>query len=68
MEYNQFIENEGLVKHPESLLVIYKMFLAKEKQLYKTINLFKIVDDKFYGFFWAPEKYEGKVLANLHNK
>ena len=38
------------------------MFLAKEKQLYRTINMFKIVDDKFYGFFWAPEKFENMII------
>ena len=42
------------------------MFLAKEKELYRTINKFKIVDDKFYGFFWALEKYENKILTDLH--
>lgn len=55
-----------MVKHPESLLIIYKMFLAKEKQLFRTINMFKIVDDKFYGFFWAPEKkrkYDSKYVT-----
>lgn len=55
-----------MIKHPDSLLIIYKMFLAKEKQLFRTINMFKIVDDKFYGFFWAPEKNENMILNTLH--
>lgn len=28
--------------------------------------MFKIVDDKFYGFFWAPEKNESMILNTLH--
>ena len=30
-----------------------------------TVNKFKLLDDRFYGFFWAPLKYEKKLLSEL---
>ena len=44
---------------------MYKMHLAKEKQLQQTANKFKLLDDKFYGFFWAPQKYERKIMSEF---
>lgn len=38
-----------------STIFIYKMFLAKEKALYQTLNLMKWQDSIFIGFFWAPK-------------
>ncbi len=41
------------------------MHLAKEKCLQTTINKFKLLDDKFYGFFWAPLKCERKLISEF---
>jgi hypothetical protein len=40
-----------------SSIYIYKMFLAREKSLYLTLNMMKWSQSSFTGFFWAP-KYE----------
>mmetsp|Transcript_13732 Transcript_13732/g.23419 ORF Transcript_13732/g.23419 Transcript_13732/m.23419 type:complete len:236 (+) Transcript_13732:376-1083(+) len=37
-----------------STIYIYKMFLAKEKALYKTLNMMKMQNQSFIGYFWAP--------------
>jgi hypothetical protein len=30
------------------------MFLAKEKALYQTLNMMKMQNTTFIGYFWAP--------------
>jgi hypothetical protein len=37
-----------------STIYIYKMFLAKEKALYQTLNMMKWQANSFIGYFWAP--------------
>ena len=44
-----------------SSIYIYKMFLAREKSLYLTLNMMKWQDQTFTGFFWAPINEEQAV-------
>lgn len=37
-----------------STIYIYKMFLAKEKAMYQTLNMMKMQNATFIGYFWAP--------------
>lgn len=63
-QYNTITARSG-EKIKESLFFMYKMHLAKEKQLQQTANKFKLLDDKFYGFFWAPLKHERKIQSEF---
>ena len=38
-----------------STIYIYKMFLAKEKALYQTMNMMVLQNQTFIAYFWAPE-------------
>ena len=48
-----------------STIYIYKMFLAKEKALYKTLNQMKWQNQSFIGYFWAPIEQENLVRSAL---
>lgn len=47
-----------------STLYIYKMYIAKEKALFTTLNMMKVHSTTFIGYFWAPADQE----ANIMNK
>jgi len=50
---------------PCSTIYIYKMFMAKEKALYKTLNMMKWQNQSFIGYFWAPVEQENAIRGNL---
>ena len=48
-----------------SAIYIYKMFVAKEKALYETLNKMKKSHQSFVGYFWAPREEEGRIKQKL---
>lgn len=48
-----------------STIYIYKMFLAKEKALYRTLNQMKWQNQSFIGYFWAPIEQENTIKSAL---
>jgi hypothetical protein len=40
------------------------MFLAKEKALYKTLNMMRLSNQMLVGYFWAPE-YQKKEVFDI---
>ena len=60
------IEGDGdEERKTSSTIYIYKMFLAKEKALYKTLNQMKWQNQSFIGYFWAPIEQENLVRSAL---
>lgn len=59
------IEAEGEVggqgRKDSSTIYVYKMFLAKEKALYLTLNQMKWLNQNFIGYFWAPTELENVI-------
>jgi len=51
-----------------SAIFIYKMFLAKEKAVYTTLNCIKMQESTFIGYFWAPLEDEARIEAELKLK
>jgi V-type H+-transporting ATPase subunit a len=43
------------------------MFLAKEKALYRTLNMMKVQNQSFIGYFWAPIERENEIRNALSN-
>lgn len=41
------------------------MFLAKEKALYSTLNMMKMQNTTFIGYFWAPEDSEANIMHKV---
>lgn len=60
------IDADGVDK-TSSTIYIYKMFLAKEKALYKTINAMKSQNQQYIGYFWAPIEEENKIKQALQD-
>ena len=58
-------EEEG--RSPSSTIYIYKMFLAKEKALYMTLNQMKLDKNSFIGYFWAASEYEMEIRNSMAN-
>jgi vacuolar-type H+-ATPase subunit I/STV1 len=52
-------------RRSSSTIYIYKMFLAKEKALYKTLNQMKWQNQSFIGYFWAPIEQENTIKSAL---
>lgn len=48
-----------------STLYIYKMFLAKEKALYESLNKMKMQNTTFIGYFWAPAEQETYFMNQI---
>lgn len=48
-----------------STIYIYKMFLAKEKALYQTLNMMKMQNATFIGYFWAPAEQEQEIMSKI---
>lgn len=48
-----------------STIYIYKMFLAKEKALYSTLNMMKMQNTTFVGYFWAPADLEANIMHRM---
>jgi vacuolar-type H+-ATPase subunit I/STV1 len=51
-----------------STIYIYKMFLAKEKALYQTLNQMKWQNQSFIGYFWAPLEKENDIRQQLQGQ
>lgn len=51
-----------------SLIYIYKMFIAKEKAIFKTINMMRLRGsaEQFVGFFWCPVVDFPKLQEEIH--
>ena len=41
-----------------STILVYKHFIQKEKEVYKTLNMLKQSGQLFVGLVWIPTKYE----------
>lgn len=41
------------------------MFLAKEKALYTTLNMMKMQNTTFIGYFWAPDDQEANIMHKV---
>lgn len=41
------------------------MFLAKEKALYQTLNMMKMQNTTFIGYFWSPAEQESEVMNKI---
>ena len=54
--FNNNANNNGGDEDAEriSTIYIYKMFLAKEKALYQTMNMMVLQNQTFIAYFWAP--------------
>lgn len=50
-----------------STIYIYKMFLAKERALYQTLNMMKWQAQTFTGYFWAPVDEQNYISERLQN-
>lgn len=50
-----------------STIFIYKMFLAREKSLYTTLNMLVLQNQTFIGYFWAPAEEEFRIIEKLNN-
>ena len=50
-----------------STIYIYKMFLAKEKVLYQTLNMMKWQAQTFTGYFWAPVDEQNYISQRLQS-
>jgi vacuolar-type H+-ATPase subunit I/STV1 len=48
----------------QSTMYVYKMFLAKEKALYKTLNMMRLTNQTLIGYFWAPV-FEAKDVYDI---
>lgn len=44
-----------------STIYIFKMFLAREKAMFTTLNKMELVESNFIGYFWAPLDEESKI-------
>ena len=52
-------------KGPASTIYIFKMFMAREKAMFKTLNMMELVDSKFIGYFWAPLDQESVIYDQI---
>jgi V-type H+-transporting ATPase subunit a len=48
-----------------STIYIYKMFMAREKAMFKTLNMMEQMESKFIGYFWAPFDEESTIKDQL---
>jgi hypothetical protein len=70
--FTAFADNDTYM-HPAIAKVIQlkweafglKMFLAKEKALYQTMNMMKMQNTTFIGYFWAPADQETEVMNKI---
>jgi len=53
-QLSQFNTIDGYGGKSASTIFIYRMFIAKEKALYQTLNQMKWQNASFIGYFWAP--------------
>ena len=61
-QYNPLKDNNDL-----STMLVYKHFIAKEKELYKTLNMFKECGALFVGLIWIPVKYEEALFTKKND-
>ena len=60
MTFVEYLTQYNPLKGQEdiSLILVYKYFIEKEKEVYKTLNMFKECGGLFVGLMWIPLKYE----------
>ena len=46
---------------------MYKWFVAKEKNLYLSLNFMKSGTSTYIGFFWAPDEERERVAEVMSN-
>jgi V-type H+-transporting ATPase subunit a len=63
--HNEAPADEDDPKPSISCIYIFKMFLAKEKALYKNLNNLKQENQTFIGFFWAPTEKEQEIITKM---
>jgi len=61
-------EDNAPQRQSQSTLYIYKMFLAQEKALYQNLNMMKLQNQTFIGFFWAPIENEQFIYGKIQNE
>lgn len=49
-------------KNVQSTMYVYKMFLAKEKALYRALNMMRLSNQTLIGYFWAPVYLKKEVF------
>lgn len=42
------------------------MFLAREKAMFRTLNMMERIDNNFVGYFWAPLDEEANIYAQVN--
>ena len=57
-QYNPLTDQGDL-----STILVYKHFLQKEKEVYRTLNLLKQSGQLLVGLVWVPVKYEEALFA-----
>ena len=61
-DFDKVEGDSGVGEGPKpSTIYIYKMFLAKEKALSKTLNMLSWQDSTFIGYFWAPLEDQNEI-------
>ena len=66
MEFDT-IHGDAVDSNTSSTIYVYKMFLAKEKALYQTLNLMKSQNQSFIGYFWAPHQDQDTIQGQMAN-
>ena len=64
-QLQQFNRGDAAEEDPPSALILYKMFIAKEKALYKNLNMLRAQHQSLIGFFWAPVERENDIIARV---
>ena len=56
MTFVEYLTQYNPLKGQEdiSLILVYKYFIEKEKEVYKTLNMFKECGGLFVGLIWIP--------------
>jgi V-type H+-transporting ATPase subunit a len=68
MEQDDEGEDAPLRVKNQSIIYIYKMFLAQEKALYQNLNTMKRQNQTYIGFFWAPVENEQFIREKIESE
>ena len=58
-QYNPIKDNQKDL----SQILIYKHYITQQREIYKTLNMFKECGGLFVGLFWIPIKYENALFT-----
>ena len=56
-------DDNNIQEDSASTFYIFKMFLAREKAMFKTLNMMDKIDNIFHGYFWAPVDEQSTIYA-----